>query len=94
MKRVSFIQIFTIKPFIKKNRKNTEPNRGFLLYRTEPNRTEGLANRHTPTQDCIMNLTTIVIRFKDKIKKEDTKKCIQFNLLSFCIIMEQFIYHL
>ena len=35
-------------PLWKKNRKKTEPNRGFLLYRTEPNRTEGLANRHTP----------------------------------------------
>ena len=32
-----------------KKPKKTEPNRCVLLYQTEPNRTEGLANRHTPS---------------------------------------------
>ena len=49
MKRASFIQIVIIKPFIKKKRKKT--NRTEVFCCTEPNRTEGMANRHTLNQN-------------------------------------------
>ena len=60
IKRALFIQIVNIKAFIK-NRNKTEPNRGFLLYRTEPYRTEGLVNRHTPTYYVLIENTICFI---------------------------------
>ena len=60
IKRASFIEIVNIKTFMKKNRK--KPNRTEVFCCTEPNRTEGLANRHTPT--CYFHGISLVMKLQ------------------------------